>query len=239
MSLILKRSLSMSTNAVSRLIRPPTQVHGVEGRYASALYSAAHKRNTLEQVEKDLQKDFILNPSLKRTKKKELVISMAQKLGLTRETVNFLGLLAENGRLNKLESVVSSYDAIMRAHKGELSVQVMSSEPLSKSHESALNDALNKVAKTDQKLNVIYTVKPSLIGGLVVTIGDKYVDLSIASRMKKLKESVAKTDQKLNVIYTVKPSLIGGLVVTIGDKYVDLSIASRMKKLKESVISSV
>lgn len=35
-----------------------------------------------------------------------------------------LGLLAENGRLNKLESVVGSFESIMRAHRGELFVQV-------------------------------------------------------------------------------------------------------------------
>lgn len=36
----------------------------------------------------------------------------------------FSGLLAENGRLNKLESVVTSFESIMRAHRGELFVQV-------------------------------------------------------------------------------------------------------------------
>ncbi|VDL85024.1 unnamed protein product [Nippostrongylus brasiliensis] len=99
-------------------------------------------------------------------------------------------LLAENGRLSRLEAVVSSYEHIMRAHRGELFVQVTSAEPLSKSHESALNDALHKMAKSGQKLNVTYAVKPSIMGGLIVTIGDKYVDLSIASRVKKLTETL-------------------------------------------------
>jgi F-type H+-transporting ATPase subunit O len=31
------------------------QVHGVEGRYAAALYSAAHKQKSLEAVEKDMK----------------------------------------------------------------------------------------------------------------------------------------------------------------------------------------
>ncbi|VDM57338.1 unnamed protein product [Angiostrongylus costaricensis] len=202
MTQVLKRSFSMSATAFSGLVKLPTQVHGIEGRYAGALYSAAHKQKTLEQVEKDLYKvrsvyqqdekfkEFIRDPSLKGQKKKEVILTVAQKLGLTKESANFLGLLAENGRLSKLESVVASYEHIMRAHRGELFVQVISGEPLSKSHESALNDALNKMAKSGQKLNVTYVVKPSIIGGLVVTIGDKYVDLSIASRVKKLKETL-------------------------------------------------
>ncbi|VDM81807.1 unnamed protein product [Strongylus vulgaris] len=152
---------------------PASEVHGVEGRYAAALYSAAYKQKSLDKVDKDLQKirevyqqdknfqEFILNPTLKGSKKKQTVLSIAQKLGLSKESTNFLG---------------------------ELFVQVTSAEPLSKSYESALNDALHKMAKSGQKLNVTYNVKPSILGGLIVNIGDKYVDLSIASRVKKLKE---------------------------------------------------
>ncbi|KIH57962.1 ATP synthase F1, delta subunit [Ancylostoma duodenale] len=212
MAQMLKRSFSMSATAFSGLVKAPVAVHGIEGRYASALYSAAHKQKSLDQVDKDLQKirsktafcimsdftrtkkiiikDFVLDPTLKGLKKKQAILAVAQKLGLAKESTNFLGLLAENGRLSKLEAVVASYEHIMRAHRGELFVQVTSAEPLSKSHESALSDALHKMAKSGQKLNVTYTVKPSIMGGLVVTIGDKYVDLSIASRIKKLKETL-------------------------------------------------
>ncbi|ETN70087.1 hypothetical protein RB195_005474 [Necator americanus] len=202
MAQMLKRSFSMSAAAFSGLVKAPVAVHGIEGRYAAALYSAAHKQKNLEQVDKDLQKikgiyqqdakfkDFVRDPTLKGLKKKQAVLAIAQKLGLTKESTNFLGILAENGRLSKLEAVVASYEHIMRAHRGELFVQVTSAEPLSKSHESALSDALHKMAKSGQKLNVTYTVKPAIMGGLVVTIGDKYVDLSIASRIKKLKETL-------------------------------------------------
>ena len=36
------------------LLKPPVQIYGIEGRYATALYSAASKQNKLEQVEKEL-----------------------------------------------------------------------------------------------------------------------------------------------------------------------------------------
>lgn len=35
-------------------LKPPVQIYGIEGRYATALYSAASKQNKLEQVEKEL-----------------------------------------------------------------------------------------------------------------------------------------------------------------------------------------
>ncbi|GMT00646.1 hypothetical protein PENTCL1PPCAC_22820 [Pristionchus entomophagus] len=200
-SKLIRRSFSTSNvSLASQLIKTPVQVHGIEGRYAAALYSAAHKSNSLETVDKDLKavrdilkensmfRDFVLDPTLKATKKKATVTTIAQKLSLSKQSTNFLGLLADNGRLNKLDAVISSFESVMRAHRGELFVQVTSAEPLSKSHEEALNDALSKLVKKGQKVTMTYNVKPSIVGGLIVNIGDKYVDLSIASRIKKYKE---------------------------------------------------
>ncbi|CAB3408820.1 unnamed protein product [Caenorhabditis bovis] len=205
MAHIMKRGFATSAALAksAQLVKTPIQVHGIEGRYAAALYSAGHKQNKLDQIAQDLSnvrsaykdnkkfQEFVLDPTLKATKKKVAIEAISSKLGLSKETGNFLGLLAENGRLNKLESVASSFEAIMRAHRGELSVQVTSAEELSAANQKALSDALSKVAKSGQKLTVTYAVKPSIIGGLVVTIGDKYVDLSIASRVKKYKDAIA------------------------------------------------
>lgn len=41
---------------VYSIFQPPIQVYGVEGRYATALFSAASKQNKLDQVEQELGK---------------------------------------------------------------------------------------------------------------------------------------------------------------------------------------
>ena len=200
---MLKRSFSTSTISMAgQLIKAPTQTHGIEGRYASALYSASYKNKTLETVDKDLQtvrsilkenkkfEDFVRDPTLKAQKKKSTIAEIGQRLSLSKDTNNLLALLADNGRLNKLDAIIGSFESIMRAHRGELFVQVTSAETLGRQHESALNDALSKLVKSGQKVTITYTVKPDIIGGLIVNIGDKYVDLSIASRLKKYKETL-------------------------------------------------
>uniref|UniRef100_A0AC34RKG1 ATP synthase subunit O, mitochondrial n=1 Tax=Panagrolaimus sp. JU765 TaxID=591449 RepID=A0AC34RKG1_9BILA len=201
-NLMLKRGFSLSTAVYQQVVKTPIQVHGVEGRYASALYTAAYKQKSLETVEKDLKqikdlyntnkqfKDFVRDPTLKAHNKKTAIQAISKSLNISKEAANLVELLAENGRLSKLEAVINAFETIMRAHKGELFVQVTSAEPLSKKHESALSDALQKFAKDGQKLHITFATKPSIIGGLVVTIGDKYVDLSIASRIKKYTEAL-------------------------------------------------
>ena len=41
-----------------------------------------------------------------------------------------------------------------------------------------------------QKSLISYKVDPSIVGGMVVSIGDKYVDMSIASKLKKYSELI-------------------------------------------------
>lgn len=74
----------------------------MEGRYASALYSAASKQKSLEKVEKELKDfqvtigkdarlaEFIANPTLKRSLKKDALASVAKKLNLNPVTGNLL-----------------------------------------------------------------------------------------------------------------------------------------------------
>ncbi len=52
--IIIRQHLHISFN-LDLFIFPYNQVYGVEGRYASALYSAASKQKSLDAVEKDLK----------------------------------------------------------------------------------------------------------------------------------------------------------------------------------------
>ncbi|MFH4980856.1 hypothetical protein AB6A40_007565 [Gnathostoma spinigerum] len=198
---LIKRSFSVSLLA-REVVKTPIQVHGVEGRYASALYTAAVKQKKLETVESDIKrvhalystdpkfKEFVLNPTLRPKDKKSSIESIFHALKVSKEIENFITLLAENGRLNKLEAIVNSFESIMRAHRGELFVQVTSAEPLSKKHEDDLKAALHRFAKPNQKLHITMRVDPKILGGLIVNIGDKYVDMSIASKIKKYDQAL-------------------------------------------------
>lgn len=85
------RSLSTSS-AASQMVKPPVQVFGLEGRYASALYSAASKNKTLDAVEKELVqfqksvkadpklKEFLINPTLKRNLKVDALKHLGTKV---------------------------------------------------------------------------------------------------------------------------------------------------------------
>lgn len=116
------------------MVKPPIQVFGIEGRYATALYSAASKEKKLDAVEKELVKfqasiktdiklrEFLDNPTIKRNIKSEALKSVASKISLTPQSSNLLQLLAENGRLKNVSGVINAFKTIMAAHRGEVNL---------------------------------------------------------------------------------------------------------------------
>nr|XP_023016173.1 ATP synthase subunit O, mitochondrial [Leptinotarsa decemlineata] len=192
-----------TSNVVNQLVKPPVQIFGIEGRYATALYSAASKRKTLEIVEKDLLKlqtsmksdpkirGIIENPTVKRSSKSDALKVVAQKISLKSETDNLLQLLAENGRLGKLDGVINAYRTIMAAHRGEVTCEVITAKELDSDQKQKLQAVLKSFLKPKETINLTTKVDPSIIGGMIVSVGDRYVDMSVASKIKKYTEIIS------------------------------------------------
>ncbi|VVC24194.1 ATPase, OSCP/delta subunit,F1F0 ATP synthase OSCP/delta subunit, N-terminal domain [Cinara cedri] len=188
--------------AAQGMIKPPIQVFGIEGRYATALFSAGSKQNQLEAIEKDLVKfqtalksdgilkEFVENPINKRSLKANTLQLAAKKLALSAPTSNFLGLLAENGRIKNLNSIINSFKIIMAAHRGDLSCVVTTAKPLDSADLQELKKTLQAFAKKGETIKIELKVDPTIIGGIVVSIGDKYVDMSVATKIKKYTEII-------------------------------------------------
>ena len=136
---VLSRSLSTSV-ARHQLVQPPVQVFGTEGRYATALFSAASKKKSLDVVEKDLKTfhatlkkdqrlaDFLADPSIKRGLKAEGLASACDKLKMNELSKNLFLTLAENNRFSAAEAVVNSFDTIMAAHRGEVVCEIVTAK---------------------------------------------------------------------------------------------------------------
>lgn len=180
-------------------------MHGIDGRYATALYSAAAKQNQLETVEQELQKvkavvqkdpkirQFMENPVLSSESKKQGVEQLMAKYSpLTR---NFFGVLAENRRLNETEKIADAYSELMSAYRGETTVVVTTAKPFDQKLTAQLKNALAKgsLVKKGGAVKIVSKINPSILGGLIVEVGDKSIDLSISSRLSKLNKVLSET----------------------------------------------
>ena len=190
------RQLSLTTVRQASVIKPPVLVFGVEGRYATALYSAAMKEKKLDAVEKDMKdfkellhrdiklKDFIVNPLIKVHVKIDELKRIFTKKNYSPLTLNLVVSMAENGRLKSLVPVINCFNGVMSSIKGEVVCQIVSAKSLDAPTLAEFEKSLKKFIKKNETVILETKVDPALIGGAIVTIGDKYIDMSIASKIK-------------------------------------------------------
>lgn len=127
--------------------------------------------------------EFVKDPSIKRKLKAEAFKSISKSFNAA--TINLLSLMAENGRLNKINQVINAFKLIMAAERGEVVCEVITAKPLDADLKGKLEAALKSSVKSGQSIQLTAKVDPSIIGGMVVSIGDKYVDMSVSSKIKK------------------------------------------------------
>lgn len=138
----------------SAAVKPPIQLFGLEGRYATALYTAAAKQKQLESVEKEIDqiqqaikqntklRDVIVSPIINRKVLETTLKEFSTAAKLSSCTGNFLVLLAENGRLKKINGITSAFKKIMSAHRGEVVCEVTTARPLDASQRKQLEEVL-------------------------------------------------------------------------------------------------
>ncbi|KAI9140475.1 OSCP/delta subunit of ATPase [Paraphysoderma sedebokerense] len=188
--------------ATAANVQVPLQLHSLDGRYATALFTAASKKKTLDAVDADIQKirstitkeskisSFLENPAIKRDAKLKGVQTLLSQGKYSDITTNFFKLLAENGRLGETQKILDSWSQIMSAYRGELLVSVTSAQPLDTKLLNRLKDVLGKgaYAKPGQNLIVTNKVNPAIMGGMIVEIGDKTIDLSVSSKVARIQK---------------------------------------------------
>lgn len=98
--------------------------------------------------------------------------------------VDGLQVLNRKGRLGLLAAVAEAYRSQLREQKGIVDVHVRTAVPLS----PALRQQLEAAARhfTGRTPLLIEQVDPALVGGLVVQVGDRKMDSSIASRLHEI-----------------------------------------------------
>lgn len=136
------------------MVKAPIQVFGLEGRYATALFSAASKLKSLEQVEKELitwqqtlksdpnLRDIVVSPIINRKVLATALKDTCEKLRHSAATSNLLQLMADNGRMKKLDTIINHFKTIMSAHRGDVVCEVTTAKPLDDSQRKQLEGAL-------------------------------------------------------------------------------------------------
>ncbi len=163
--------------------------------YAEALHAAAEKENRADPVGDELQavvQAIKLKPDVFAfltsgavAKKNKFPVLAAAFEGSASELVRkFLGVLTQNGRLSLLPAIVAAYAELRDKAHNRVRATVTSAVPLEEAQLATVKAALANNLKAEPVLTA--KVNPDLLGGLVVTVGDRVFDTSVRTRLAAL-----------------------------------------------------
>jgi len=190
---------TFGTSSVHRsLEQAPIKVYGVEGRYAHALFSAAAKTGALDDAERELNAvqalmddeaalaEYCNDPTINKFEKRDVMVEVLKAQKFSDLTVNFVSVVAEENRLKRSKGIIQAFNKIMRARRGEVDCTVTTANPLDDATASQLSQTLQKFVKPSETLKIETATDPSLIGGMVINLGEYYIDMSTASKVKRI-----------------------------------------------------
>lgn len=175
----------------------------INTRYAKALYLLAEEKNILESVRKDM--DFILqwmeenkeidqlleHPIIKPSKKQQ-ILSDIFKDKVTNDTMSFLSLTIKNKRENHLKNICRSFVSLYKKNRGIKTAVLTTSFNLSRTHEEKIKKSIEESFKSPVELDT--KVDKSIIGGMLIQVDDKQLDLSVARQIQELKNQFLNID---------------------------------------------
>jgi F-type H+-transporting ATPase subunit delta len=127
---------------------------------------------------------LLASPSL-RAHDKDRILREAFENRAQPTVVRFLRVLNNHGRLTYLPAIVRQARALWDRRQNRRPVTVRSAVPLDDGQQAALRDRLAKL--TGATPIVSLEVDPSLIGGLVVQVGDDVYDASVRNRLEQIR----------------------------------------------------
>ncbi|XP_038657537.1 ATP synthase subunit O, mitochondrial [Scyliorhinus canicula] len=133
---------------------------------------------------------IVNNPHIKRNIKQKTVNDILLKQKVSPIMLNFANVLAENGRLHQTPNVASAFSKIMSAHRGEVLCSVTTAQSLDEGNLSELKTALSGFLKKGETLKLETKTDPSILGGMIVSVGDKYADMSTKTKIQKLSKLI-------------------------------------------------
>ena len=182
-----------------------SSLSGFTSRYATALYDLAEDSKRVDEVASDLRallgmvesspdlERLISSPAISSDEQKKAMVALLKKAGADKLVIQFVGVVASNGRLFALPQIIESFLEDLAKRRGEISAEVISAVELDKGMLAEVKKAVSRVAGSD-KISLSVKTDASLIGGLVVRIGSRMIDTSIKSKLNRLELALKGTN---------------------------------------------
>lgn len=171
--------------------------------YARAVFNVARAENMVDQVEDELRqlKDEITNnlelkknltdPSIENYEKIKVMLEILGDDG-SKAIKSFAAMMVILDAVDSFEQTYRDFVELTNRLKRQVSIEVISVIELDKEILDEIKENVDK--KTGLDVRIKNVLDKNIIGGIVIKIGDKVIDLSIKDKLEDLKNKLKALD---------------------------------------------
>ena len=171
--------------------------------YARAVFNVARAENMVDQVEDELRqlKDEITNnlelkknltdPSIENYEKIKVMLEILGDDG-SKAIKSFAAMMVILDAVDSFEQTYRDFVELANRLKRQVSIEVISVIELDKEILNEIKENVDK--KTGLDVRIKNVLDKNIIGGIVIKIGDKVIDLSIKDKLEDLKNKLKALD---------------------------------------------
>lgn len=173
--------------------------------YAEALFEFSKSKNILSEINRDLLiltdiisktdilPGFLDNPLIEQ-KVKINVLQNILKKSISKYLLDFISIVIEKKRVSLLNVIIDEFFHLVYVLDSMTVVDLYSASVINEIQQQNLEKKLITITSS-RKIKLIIHIKPELIGGMIIKIGSKVIDMSINGQLEQI--SLYLRNQKL------------------------------------------
>jgi F-type H+-transporting ATPase subunit delta len=167
--------------------------------YARSLFEVAMEQGKLDELREQLGqfaealannrelRIFFFSPYFSTQEQQQALAGLF--VGADEQFVNFLKLLIENHRMPVIFRLRKAFEQMWEQENRLLPVEITSAIELDEGTTGSVAARIGE--STGRRVTLTTRVDPSIIGGIVVRVGNSILDASIRNRLEQLRRQVA------------------------------------------------
>lgn len=172
----------------------------IANRYAEALFQLSEDDNITKEIYDELHsvvdivksnKDLdnvLKSPLVAKSEKVQLIETLFNNK-INNNLKNFLKILVEKGRISSLKSIELTFKQLLNEKNNVIEGTVISAIPLTDEKVKELEKTLSK--KYNKNVTLENEVDKSILGGVLVRLGNTQIDGSVKTRLNNIKDQLS------------------------------------------------
>lgn len=170
-------------------------------RYARALIEVGREEGRIDRLAQDIDtfvqtldlgdamlRRVLVNPGLTTLERRGVLDAVLARITLDPYVANFLKILVDKNRFEHLDEIALAYRQMADEAANRVRATVVTARSLDASMADRVRGSL--AASTGKDIVLTQQVDPSILGGMVVRIGDKVYDASVRARLDSIEAAL-------------------------------------------------